>query len=498
MTSLIWDFLFPDARKFPNSRRANSEEIPDAGKTMGNLLIGPQGSGKSTYASNSTVEYRKRYPERAILLIDNAGSDADKTIERIAQEPNWEELTENIIYIDAGNPEYVVPFPEFSPLYGTTYEEQIYRVSTNLQNLSPELVKGAPFVAGLGLQEILPQLCRLLTSIQNEYKQTWQITEARRLLTDTKLLAKMVVEFGKFCPTARDFFLYEYFPLPQHEKELRTYAIRSLLGILEAPETTAGVGYFEPLWTPKEMIEKGQFVIYNAERLKNRKPLQHYHITQVFSTFMAEINKRRPGNPDDLPVDLWLHEVATLFKIPSMAPDIAELAPQYRSRGLQLNMVMQNLEQLSEELRPHIWSLGNIVCFGLKNKDEAYEMAKQLFPYDPLSVKVSGKTSTQQDLMEPDRGQYLQIADQLQTLKHREFVMRRYLKESKQDDFIRWVPKTKDIPNKKPFIDPQELKERLLKKRAVRVSDALEAIARRIPKNEMQNKKKKGTPPKVG
>lgn len=316
MTSLIWDLLFPDIGKFPHTKRATSEEIPDAGKTMGNLLVGPQGIGKSTYSANSTVEYRKHYPDRAILLIDNSGSDADKTIERIAQEPNWEELTENIIYIDAGNPEYVVPFPEFSPLYGTTYEEQIYRVSTNLQNLSPELVKGAPFVAGLGLQEILPQLCRLLTSIQNEYKQTWQITEARRLLTDTKLLAKMVVEFGKFCPTARDFFLYEYFPLPQHEKELRTYAIRSLLGILEAPETTAGVGYFEPLWTPKEMIEKGQFVIYNAERLKNRKPLQHYHITQVFSTFMAEINKRRPGNPNDLPVDLWLHEVATFLKFP--------------------------------------------------------------------------------------------------------------------------------------------------------------------------------------
>jgi hypothetical protein len=125
-------------------------------------------------------------------------------------------------------------------------------------------------------------------------------------------------------------------------------------------------------------------------------------------------------------------------------------------------------------------------------------MAKQLFPYDPLSVKVSGKTSTQQDLMEPDRGQYLQIADQLQNLKHREFVMRRYLKESHQDEFIRWVPKTKDTPHKKPFIDPQELKERLLKKRAVRVSDALEVIAKRIPKNEIQKKKKKGTPPKVG
>jgi len=194
---------------------------------------------------------------------------------------------------------------------------------------------------------------------------------------------------------------------------------------------------------------------------------------------MAEINKRQPADPSDKPVSLILDEVYSLFKIPSMAPEIAQLAPQYRSRKLQLYIVLQELEQMSEELRPHIWSLGNIVCFGISNFDEAYSIAQQLFKYDPKTIKLDSRSDTGQPVVEPDRGQYLQIANDLQRLAHRECIIRRYQSERVMEKDILWVKKTKDVSKAPSLISVSELKEKLLKDRGVRVEDALEVIRER-------------------
>jgi hypothetical protein len=423
---LFKNILWPDLPKYPNTRLAPYEELPTEGLTMGTLFIGKQGSGKTTALSRHIVEYFKKYPDRAIFIADSKGSNTDEILALLAKEPNWDTHSKRIVYDDLGNPEWVVPLPEFSHMYGTSFDEQAHRVATNLQNLAPELVKGAPYIAGLGLQEIAPQLFRIESSITDENERSWQVTETRALLTNLPLLRKMVAKYGYKVPKAKEYFEKEFFSLSPNEKELRTYAIRSLLGPTEAPEIRARLGYCQPRWTPREAIKNGLMVIIDGSRLNNRKPVQHYIFTQVFSLIMAEINKRRPADPKDKPVSLILDEVYSLFKIPSMAPEIAQLAPQYRSRKLQLYIVLQELEQMSEELRPHIWSLGNVVCFGISNFDEAYRIAQQLFKYDPKTVKMDSRSDTGQPIVEPDRGQYLQIANDLQRLAHRECIIRRY------------------------------------------------------------------------
>ena len=194
----------------------------------------------------------------------------------------------------------------------------------------------------------------------------------------------------------------------------------------------------------------------------------------------AEIFKRRPADPNDEPFSLVLVEVAALMKNKGISTDIAEQAPLLRSRKLQSYFSLQELEQMSEELRAHIWSIGNIVCFAMSNFNEAYEMAQQLFRYDPNTIKRDARSDTGQPIVETDRGQYLQIANDIQRLNHRECIVRRYLSERQMDKYVQWVRKTKDKPRTPHYIDGQELKAQLIKARAVKIEDALKVINRRI------------------
>jgi hypothetical protein len=480
ISNLIW----PEYPKLPNTRMAQYDELLPEGLTMGTLYIGRQGTGKTSSLARHLVDYFKKFQDRAIFVLDWSGSITDSIFSLIAREKEAESLCSRIIYDELGNPDWVIPMPEFSHLYGSSYEEQAQRVSTNLVKLAPELVKGAPFVAGLGLSEIAPQLFRVTSAIANERLETWQITEAKRLITDEKLLRRALHIYGNKVPEAKWFFENVFLNLKHTERELRTYALLAMLGAIEPPETRARIGSYRPGWTPREAIKKGMMVIVNGSRLINQTNTQHYLFTQVYSLIMAEINKRTPGNPLDKPVALVMDEVYSLLSIPGMAEEVGMLAPLYRTRKLELYIVLQSLSQLALVLKEQIWSIGNIVCFGISNFDEAYKLAQQIFIYDPNNIKLSAKTDTGQPIMEPDRGQYLQIANEIQRLGHRECIIRRYSSEWALDKFVWWIKKTKEISNNPPLISVSEMKDRLLQERGVQVSEALKVINRRSIKGE--------------
>ena len=208
---------------------------------------------------------------------------------------------------------------------------------------------------------------------------------------------------------------------------------------------------------------------------------------------MSEINKRRPGDPNDKPVALVMDEVYSLLSIPGMAEEVGMLSPLYRSRKLELYIVLQALSQLAPELKQQIWSIGNIISFAVSNFDEAFELAQQVFRYDPKTVKMDARNDAGQPIVEPDRGQYLQMANDLQRLNHRECFVKRYMSEKALDKYVRWVKKTKNISNTPTEITVDGLKESLLQKRGVRVRDALEVINKRTINYGGATKKKPPT-----
>jgi len=478
---LLGQLIFGRPPPLPDMVTEDYELLFDEGLTMGTLYIGRQGTGKTSSLARHIVEYFKIYPNRGIFVLDWSGSISDSILTLIQQEPKEmrEKLIKRLVYDELGHPDWVIPLPEFSPAYGSSYEEQAQRVSTNLVKLAPELVTGAPYLAGLGIREIAPQIFRLLAAVENEHGESYQITEAKKMLVDPNWLKNAINNYGDKVPEAKWFLQRVFSKFNPREKDLRTFAILALLGTIEPREARARVGYYKPGWTPKEAIENGLIILVDGSRLINQRNTQHYLFTQAYSLIMAEINKRQPGNPKDKPVTLVMDEVYSLLSIPGMAEEIGMLSPLYRSRKLELYVVLQALSQLAPELERQIWSIGNIICFGVSNFDEAYDLAQQLFRYEPKTEKATPKSEVQHAVYEPDRGQYLKIANYIQRMKHRECIMRRYENEKVLDRYVRYVPQTREYPTNELEESVAVLKERLLKERGVPVKDALDEINQR-------------------
>jgi len=483
---LFRKIIFGEGPPLPSVIRDPFEELHPEGLTMGTLIIGRQGSGKTSSLAGLIVERAIQDSGWTAFVLDFSGSDSDGVLTQTLRLPQdlREQLKKRIVFDDLGNPDWVIPLPEFSLEYGTAYEEQVQRVSTNLIKLAPELVRDAPFLAGLGLREIAPQVFRLLTAIENDHGETWQITEAKKLLVDKSLMTNALKKIDNRVPEARWFLQKVYQPLSKHERELRSFALLALLGSIEPREIRARMGYYKPGWTPKEAIEKGQIVLIDGSRLINQKNAQHYLFTQAYSLILQEINKRQPGNPKDKPVALIMDEVYSLLSIPGMAEEVGMLSPLYRSRKLELFIVLQALSQLAPELKKQIWTIGNIVCFAVSNFDEAYDLAQQMFSYEPQKIKMEAKASHLQPVTEQDRGQYLGIANKIQRMRHRECIVRRYISEKVLDQKVRYIAKTKEFPSDIPDGLLQEFKEQLLKERGVPIKDALEVIKQRTLKTE--------------
>ena len=66
------------------------------------------------------------------------------------------------------------------------------------------------------------------------------------------------------------------------------------------------------------------------------------------------------------------------------------------------------------------------------------------FRYEPKTIKLDAKSDTGQPIIETDRGQYLQMANDLQRMTHRECIIRRYQSEKLLDKYVLWVKQTKN------------------------------------------------------
>lgn len=479
LTELLWGR--PSFPMIPNLREGLDDKLYFDGLTRGTIVIGRPGAGKTIYSAMEALLYAIDFAERPIFVLDASGSFTDEFIKMTYQLPAHlrDQIDGRIVFDRLGDSEWVVPFPFFSNHYGTDMEEQVQRVVENFKNLNEELVKLNPTLGGIALGEVAPQLYRLVSAIVGKDGHRWQITEAKKLLTSPEKLRYACKKFGRFAPEAKSYFEDQFLNegSSDHERDLRSYSLRSALGVIEPKPIRARVGYHTPAWTPKTAIEKGQIILVSGEELINQETAMGILMTDVYSQILSTINKRTPHDPNDKPVLLIIDEVPMLLEIKGMADEIGKVSPRYRSRKLQIVVIIQMLAQLDEDLRRKIWALGNVVCFGIDSHKESYEIAQQLFRYNPRSSKRPALA--QQMIAEPDRGQFLTIANWIQHLGKRELILKRYIDEGTEEKNVHYIKRTSEKPSEPLSESLMEIKNKILRRKAIPIKEALKAINQR-------------------
>jgi hypothetical protein len=179
-----------------------------------------------------------------------------------------------------------------------------------------------------------------------------------------------------------------------------------------------------------------------------------------------------------------MDEVYTFVEIPGVAQTLAHLPSEYRSRKLQLFLVIQSFKQLAGGvngkmgLKDVFFSFGNMVIFSLLDIDDCFTGVRNLFPFEPQLVKVPARLEGQHDIMENRDEQLAVRAYQLQRLAQRECYVRRFTNEARMDRVIH-IGRTREVQLSATHRDVEKLKDELMLKRGVPLSKAEEIVAKR-------------------
>ena len=463
----------------PNLRDDFDGKIYPAGLIRGLFTIGRPGSGKTRFMAGMVVLIARFFPKVGMVIMDASGQLCNDILAIIMLLPVFErELIEKRLVVDIPNhPEYTQTLPELHRDYGVPFESQIQRLAENLRRLNPQTMElgmlGKP-----ALEEMLPELLRVICAIENEHGENWQLTEAKKLLIDNSQMAIALGLVGSRVPESA-FYFKSMEKIDAKEKEMRSFTLRSVLGVIEPRFIRARIGYFKPSWCPSEAVEKGLIVLVSGENLLDQELQSNYIFTQIYSMIRQEINRRHPNDPKDNPFLIVIDEAPILFKVPGLAREIGEISTFYRSRKVWLIVIVQALWQVAKELREQIWSFGNIASFAVEDINDARELAEQMLRYNPKMEKQSARTIYQNPITEPEHGEYTMLAQWIQNFKKREVLMRRYFNEGKKDKYIRHVFRTPDVEGKKDLQEIEAYKEKIFKQRAIPIRDALEVINQR-------------------
>jgi hypothetical protein len=498
VASLIWDLLFPGSRKFPNTKSARTEDIPADAWRLGQLWLGRPGSGKTWALARATVDHLIEHPNEAMVSFDANQNFTDAFLTIVLSKPKEirDALIKRIIYDEIGHPVYTITMPDLHESYKVPMEKQIKRSIQNFKALNPELMTETPVMGGISVKQYGTELFRLLSVIPNEYGSTWQLTEAKHLLVNDFLLNRMLHDYGALAPTAKWFFEKKFKNLKDDEKDKRTLGLISVLDDIEAPEIRPRIGYHRPSIAMPQLIDEAKIWLINGHNINDQESTLAFEFVRLKSIIMNEISKRTPNNPNDYPFTMIFDEVPAVLNF--MSDEITSFSTYFRSRQLQPVVVAQMLSQFPDDLREQIFGYASVVCFSLLPFQSRFQVAQELFPYISDAIKAQAKTGTQQDIYEPDRGQYLQIANEIYNLKHRECIVRRQRSEKESNNELVWIARTKEAPATATMQDVQRLKDELMQEYGVRVNESNASINRRIKENKKGVSEAKIGPPKVG
>jgi hypothetical protein len=475
--------------------------LHEAGLVMSTVFVGRQGVGKTFALAQEILEHIKANPNQPFFIFDWSGGLINTLFQLILSDPKRDEIMPRLVYDAMGgrsinDQSYVMPIPEFSEEYDPEkswlerVEDQVDRVQRIFEELNPNLVERNPTLGGRPIKSLLPNLLLLANGVTDEKGDSWQITEATKLLNN-EVRKDALRQFGGRVGKAHEYFTQHFTGDEKFDKELGD-ALVDVLDILKSRRVRARVGYPLPGWTPNEVIRNSLIVACDGSELNNNHKQKDYEYLRLFHLVLDEINKRVPSAPGYQPINWVMDEVYTFTETPSVSRMLAHLPSEYRSRKLQLYLVIQSLKQLAGEengkkgLEDVFFSFGNMVVFSLLDIEDCFTFIKNLIPFDPQQVKVPARLEGQHDIMENRDEQVAVRAYQLQQLVQRECYVRRFVDEARMDRIIH-IGRTRDVRLTATHQNVENLKDRLMLQRGVPISKVEKIISeRKIQKKQIK------------
>jgi hypothetical protein len=357
-------------------------------RRMGVHIAAGRGSGKSRLMGRiiAFLDFLRGVPT---VIVDPHGGTIDNFLDRMMRLPQkyQEKLWKRVVYVDmSGHWEYVVPFPFYYRFGGESffelsqrYLDVVYKLDSYLQTAS---VQGwnPLWLTGTNIGMVLSAL-------------NLQISEAQELMNNPGVwkhkLEEVRSNFPELSPSVA--FLLELADMKPNELDRLTSSLINKIALFSFdPITKAMVGASLPGINWENVCEQRKIVLLDFRYIKDRVRKQFF-MEWALHYFLDFVLHRGPGR--QLPISLIIDELAALFSIQGMTPQIFEadldnlinvISRQY---SLWLTVCHQEHFQLPETVNKSLMGLGIQVLGVTRDREAAKALAEYFYRYNPYLVR---------------------------------------------------------------------------------------------------------------
>jgi hypothetical protein len=219
-----------------------------------------------------------------------------------------------------------------------------------------------------------------------------QVTDIESLISHPEQWLSRFAEAEARFPEAKpacDFFRNEYLPMRPANRERLTNAFRDkIVQFSHDPLLSRQFGAKIPDIDWEEVDAEGLTVLLDFSRETNTE-LRRFKMLWLFDYFFSWLKTRgRRSYPMSLMIDEFASMTQKEFSGENpFAVEMAEFIQEYlRNSNIWLTVAHQSIEQLDDQLRNTVFSLGTYL-FGRAPVPEARILAQVLFKRDPMRVK---------------------------------------------------------------------------------------------------------------
>jgi hypothetical protein len=425
-----------------NGNGKQTRGITNSARNMGVYVLGGRGTGKSWLLA-LVIAWQDFLVGRPQVIFDPLGTVSQyffyKLVRTLSYLPKAKhaQYWERVKYCDlSGREGFVTPFPLYYRQGSETLQEIAERVLTVIQLSSPGLVANAP-VSWPSMHRLGVHAGTVLAALGLQATQLEDLLFNTASWQNNGLFDEEIRRFPEDAVPAMSYFRTSYLPLSRTDKSRLVSSLFDHVFKLTSDRNLRGVfaaSAFGIKW--KDVAANGQTVILNFKQI-TAPETKRFALLWTFMHLYEFIKQR---SRSDLPFGVIFDEFAAFAAkvehgMSPLATVLDEFIQQYmRNSNIWLTIAHQTIQQLDEQLRTTLLSLGNYLFGQAPTMEAARILADAVFLRDPYRVKYwrpvygrivpRGSDIPEEPQFMPLEEQRELFAQQLRKLPAQQFLLR--------------------------------------------------------------------------